>query len=272
MLDRTTASTASAWPTKSAGKNFRRSTWSGGRSAWGMSFERTGPAAQLHQIVKGVQLWQDRLRHLTKEPPDENMLPRISLCGDRGRRVRLPDHENGSIKRVLDAGANALLVPQVDTAAQAKSVIASAMFAPEGNRGVAVGAIPAADNGYAPDTHFANANDALTILTQVESPAAIANLSDLLAIPRLDGVFVGPNDLSAAMGKFRDYDDPAFQSAFEKVLTTTLQASKLFGALPLPGNDADTLVAKGAHDVPNGSDQGFLRNVAVQLVKEAADK
>lgn len=193
------------------------------------------------------------------------------LSLDTAVMVRLPDHENGSIKRILDAGANALLVPQVDTAAQAKSVIASAMFAPDGQRGVAVGAIAAADNGYAPDTYFKNANDALTILTQVESPQAVENVLDVLAIPHLDGIFVGPNDLSATMGKFRDYDDAAFQAAFETVLTQTLAAGKLFGALPFPGNDADTLAAKGARVVPNGSDQGFLRAGALQLVNEATN-
>lgn len=184
--------------------------------------------------------------------------------------VRLPDHSDGSVKRVLDAGANALLAPQVETADQAQSILDSALFAPEGRRGVAVGAIPAADYGYSPDVYFEAANKALTVLTQVESPVAIENLADVLALPRVDGIFLGPNDLSAAMGKFREYDDPDFQAAFGKVRKATLAAGKLFGALPYTGNDAATLYANGAMVVPNGSDQVFLREGAKRLVKEAA--
>lgn len=192
------------------------------------------------------------------------------LALDTAVMVRLPDHSDGAIKRVLDAGANALLAPQVETAAEAKSIMDAALFAPEGGRGVAVGAIAAADFGYAPDVYFGAANEALTVLTQVESPAAIDNLNEVLALPRLDGIFVGPNDLSAAMGKFRAYDDPEFQAAFEQVLAATLEAGKLFGALPFPGNDAATLFDKGARVVPNGSDQVFLREGAMRVVKQVS--
>lgn len=190
-----------------------------------------------------------------------------ALAGfDTAVMVRLPDHDAGSVKRCLDLGANCLLVPQVDTAAMAQSILDAALFPGEGRRGVAVGAIQAADWGYAAESYFAHANDALTVLVQIESPEAVENLSDILALSRLDGIFVGPNDLSATMGLFRQFDAPAFRAAFDKVMDDTLAAGKVFGALPAPGLEVAKLLARGAQVVPGGSDQAMLRAGALALI------
>ncbi|KUF09846.1 HpcH/HpaI aldolase family protein [Pseudoponticoccus marisrubri] len=190
-----------------------------------------------------------------------------ALAGfDTAVMVRLPDHDAGSIKRILDIGANALLVPQVDSAEQARQVLDAALFPTEGRRGVAVGAIAAADWGYAPAAYFEHANDALTVIAQIESPQAVAALDDILALSRLDGLFVGPNDLSASMGLFRQFDAPAFVETFEQVMTRTLAADKVFGALPVPGLGLEELAARGAQVVPAGSDQTVLRAGAQGLV------
>ncbi|MEM6727630.1 MAG: aldolase/citrate lyase family protein [Pseudomonadota bacterium] len=180
--------------------------------------------------------------------------------------VRLPDHSPGAIKRILDAGANALLVPQVETAGEAQAILDAALFPPDGRRGVAVGSIQAANRGTAPDAYFHNANEALTIIAQIESPQAAARLDDFLAIDRLDGIFIGPNDLSATMGLFRQWEHPDFVALFEDVQARTLAAGKLFGALPYPGRDAAALRESGAALVPHGSDQAFLRAGALAQV------
>lgn len=185
---------------------------------------------------------------------------------DTAVMVRLPDHDAGSVKRCLDLGANCLLVPQVETAAMAQSILDNALFPTEGRRGVAVGAIQAADWGYAADRYFAHANEALTVLVQIESPEAVANLDEILAIERLDGLFIGPNDLSASMGLFRQFDAPEFSQAFDRVFDATLAAGKVFGALPAPHLEVETLVKRGAQVVPGVSDQSLLRAGALALV------
>lgn len=185
---------------------------------------------------------------------------------DTAVMVRLPDHDAGSVKRCLDLGVNCLLVPQVDSAAMAQDILDKALFPTEGQRGVAVGAIQAANWGYAAESYFAHANDALTVLVQIESSEAVANLDEILAIDRLDGVFVGPNDLSAAMGLFRQYDSPPFREAFDRVLDGTLAAGKIFGALPAPHLEVETLVKRGAQVVPAGSDQAMLRGGAQTMI------
>ncbi|MDB6179111.1 aldolase/citrate lyase family protein [Paracoccus sp. Z330] len=187
---------------------------------------------------------------------------------DTAVMVRLPDHDAGNVKRCLDLGANCLLVPQVDTPATALAILDAALFPTDGHRGVAVGAIQAANWGYEADSYFAHANDALTVLVQIESPTAVENLNDILAIGRLDGIFVGPNDLSASMGLFRQYDHPAFREAFDQVFDATLTAGKVFGALPAPGLAVQDLVGRGAQVVPAGSDQSMLRSGAQGLITE----
>ena len=82
--------------------------------------------------------------------------------------VRLPDHSESSIKRILDAGANAILVPQVNNFDQVQDIINYSLFAPEGRRGVAVGQIPASDFGYKPEYYFANANKSADVVNHDE--------------------------------------------------------------------------------------------------------
>jgi 4-hydroxy-2-oxoheptanedioate aldolase len=190
---------------------------------------------------------------------------------DAAVMVRLPDHSVGSIKRILDAGANILLVPQVKTVAEVEAVLDAALFAPDGQRGVAVGAIAAADYGYEPESYFSSANDALTILVQIETREAVSSLSDILAEKRVDGVFIGPNDLSAAMGLFRQYEHADFVKTFEYIREQTLTAGKIFGALPTPNFGPAVLFEKGAQVVPAISDQALLRNGAIAAVAAAQE-
>lgn len=190
------------------------------------------------------------------------------LVYDTAIMVRLPDHSEGAIKRVLDAGANSIMAPAVDTVAQASAILSAGLFAPAGHRGVAVGAIPAADQGYLPMEYFTEANDATTFLFQVESPEALENLDSLMSMERVDGFFTGPNDLSASLGVFRQFDDPRFTNAMQKIESTASQYGKAVGCLPYAGSDSAALHARGMQLAPGGSDQAFLRAGATAIVNE----
>lgn len=190
------------------------------------------------------------------------------LVYDTAVMVRLPDHSEGAIKRVLDAGANIIMAPAVDTPAQASSILSAALFSPEGKRGVAVGAIPAADQGYLPLEYFAEANEATSFLFQIESPEALENLEELMSMDRVDGFFVGPNDLSASLGVFRQFDEPVFTQAMQSIESTAVRKGKVLGCLPYSGSDSAALHARGMQLAPGGSDQAFLRAGATAIVKE----
>tara|TARA_Y100000591_G_C21848646_1_gene710212 strand:- start:1473 stop:2255 length:783 start_codon:yes stop_codon:yes gene_type:complete len=184
--------------------------------------------------------------------------------------VRLPDHSESSIKRILDAGANAILVPQVNNFNQVQDIINYSLFAPEGRRGVAVGQIPASDFGYKPEIYFANANKCLSIFIQIETLEGVKNLDEIIE-SKIDGIFVGPNDLSASMNLFRQYENPDFLNTFSEIRDKTLNSGKLFGSLPFDGQDLETLFKSGASLVPNGSDHMFLKNSSQNLIKKILD-
>ncbi|MGQ7844668.1 HpcH/HpaI aldolase family protein [Granulosicoccus sp. 3-233] len=190
------------------------------------------------------------------------------LVYDTAVMVRLPDHSEGAIKRVLDAGANIIMAPVVDTPAQASAILSAALFAPEGNRGVAVGAIPAADQGYLPLEYFAHANEATTVVFQIESPESLENLERLMSMDRVDGFFVGPNDLSASLGVFRRFEDPEFTRAMSDIESTARRKGKALGCLPYAGSDSAALHARGMQLAPGGSDQAFLRAGASAIVSQ----
>jgi len=113
--------------------------------------------------------------------------------------VRVPIGEDWVIKQVLDLGAQTLLVPMVDTAAQAEQVVRATRYAPEGVRGL--GASVARVSGFGrDDTYATTANAEIGVIVQAETRRAIANLDAIIAVEGVDCVFIGPADLSADMG------------------------------------------------------------------------
>jgi 2-keto-3-deoxy-L-rhamnonate aldolase RhmA len=112
--------------------------------------------------------------------------------------VRVPWNNPVTVKRVLDAGAHTLLFPFVQDAEEAAAAVASTRYPPEGTRGMA-GMSRASRFGTVPD-YFKAANQTVGVIAQIETPRAAAALERIAAVPGVDGLFVGPGDLSGAMG------------------------------------------------------------------------
>jgi 4-hydroxy-2-oxoheptanedioate aldolase len=134
--------------------------------------------------------------------------------------ARVPWNTGENIKRVLDNGAWGIIVPMVNTAEEARAVVTAARYAPIGNRSVG-GQLHAANFNTAPATYYERANDEIFVAVMAEHVTAIANLEEIAAVPGIDAIFVGPNDLLASMNLKPgfDSDDPRFQDALKKVLT-----------------------------------------------------
>ncbi len=113
--------------------------------------------------------------------------------------VRVPVGETWMIKQVLDAGAQSLVVPMVESAEQAVELVRATRYPPEGVRGVGSSLARASRFAGIPD-YITTANDEICLLVQVESRAGLAALDDILTVDGVDGVFIGPADLAADMG------------------------------------------------------------------------
>ena len=110
------------------------------------------------------------------------------------------------IKRLLDAGAQTLLIPNVQTAQEAAAAVSYARYPPAGVRGVSGGS-RASQYGQRAD-YLCTADEQICILVQIETPLAVSNLEAIAAVPGVDGLFIGPNDLAASMGYLGDRPAP----------------------------------------------------------------
>jgi len=134
--------------------------------------------------------------------------------------VRLPSVEaaaTGAAQRALDAGAGGIIVPGVDSPADAERVVSHARFPPTGDRGVA-GTTRANAYGDQFATHLDGTAAEPLVVIQLESPTAVEQAEDILAVDRIDVAFVGENDLSSALGHPGEVDHPAVRSAVEQMV------------------------------------------------------
>jgi 2-keto-3-deoxy-L-rhamnonate aldolase RhmA len=136
--------------------------------------------------------------------------------------VRVPWNDTVTIKRVMDAGATSLLVPFVQTAEQARQAVAATRYPPEGIRGMA-GMSRASAFGTLPN-YLTTANQGVCVILQLETPQAVAALEEIAAVPGVDAIFLGPGDLSAAMGHV---GQPAHPEVFALMQEAATRCRKL---------------------------------------------
>jgi 4-hydroxy-2-oxoheptanedioate aldolase len=140
--------------------------------------------------------------------------------------VRVPWNEPGIIGKVLDAGAMGVIIPMVNTAEQAERAVASCRYAPQGSR--SFGPVRAKSvNG--PD-YASTANDRIACIPMIETVEAISNLDEILAVPGIDAVYVGPADLSLTLGLAPQGDHP--DESFQTALATIVSACTVRGIVP----------------------------------------
>jgi len=144
--------------------------------------------------------------------------------------VRTPWNDFVVVKRILDAGAFGILFPFINTRAEAKAAVQSCKYPPEGIRGAARSPRAA---GYGKNTgeYLSHANDQILILTAVETTEALANLDEILNVPGVDGVFLGPMDLSTSMGHMGNPSHPDVQEAIEAIERKTLGTGKILSTI-----------------------------------------
>jgi 2-dehydro-3-deoxyglucarate aldolase len=160
----------------------------------------------------------------TSELPD--IFRAIELHGSQPF-VRLAVGLRKDIKSALDSGATGIIIPMIESAAQVKEIINELHYPPKGIRGV--GFSRANLHGGDFETYVSTINDSLTVVAQIEHIKAIKNLDEILAIPELDALMIGPYDLSASMGIVGQFDHPEFVKALNEFKEKCLKAKKTMG-------------------------------------------
>lgn len=178
--------------------------------------------------------------------------------------VRVPVGETYILKQVLDAGAQTVLVPMVESAAQTRQLVRDVTYPPHGDRGVGYALTRAAKFGTMPD-YGTTADAEICLLVQVENMRGLAALDEILAVDGVDGVFIGPADLAADMGHMGHAEHPDVQTAIMDALARIKAAGKAPGILSTRDEMTHNAIAAGALFVAVGADVLLLGQAARAL-------
>jgi len=184
--------------------------------------------------------------------------------------VRLPDDDPAKIKQALDIGAQSLLIPMIETAAQTERAVRATRYPPEGFRGVGAALARASRFGSVPD-YLVTANAEICLIAQVETVAALDALEDIAAVPGVDAVFVGPSDLAADMGYLGMPGHPEVRAAVLRAIGRILAAGRPAGVLATDLDFMRECRAAGATFLGVGIDVLVLAGAMRDLARRCRD-
>jgi 4-hydroxy-2-oxoheptanedioate aldolase len=195
----------------------------------------------------------------------ENLLTQLQAAAPYPSHpvVRIPWNDMVTIKRVLDIGAQSLLVPYVSTGEEARKAVSYTHYPPDGVRGVA-GTTRATRFGRVKD-YAKRAHEEICLLVQVETQAALDNIEAICGIEGVDGVFIGPADLHASLGHTGEIANPKVKPMIDDAIRRIRKSGKAPGILTPNEADARHWLECGALFVAVGSDVGILARGAEAL-------
>ena len=182
--------------------------------------------------------------------------------------VRVPWNTGENIKRVLDTGAWGIVVPMVNSRAEAEAAVAAARYAPRGNRSIG-GQLHAVNFETDPATYYARANDEILVVLMIEHVKAIEAADEILSVPGIDVVFIGPNDLHHSLGKPPAFesDDAAFTDALAHVLKMAQKHQVAPGIHVADAAAAKRRLAEGFQFIAVASEAGMMLSKAREVAR-----
>ena len=179
--------------------------------------------------------------------------------------VRPPWNDAVMIKRFLDAGAQSLLVPMIQNAGEAANAVRATRYPPHGIRGFSAAA--RASGFGRVDNYYGRCDEQLCVLVQIETRAALANIEEIAAVDGVDGIFIGPGDLSADFGYLGQPNHPDMVKLIDGAVARIRAAGKPAGILTGNEDLAQHYIDVGCLFVAVGADIGLLTKSAAHLVQ-----
>jgi len=221
--------------------------------------------AEILALVGFDYLWID-LEH----GPGDFAAAQMMIQGVGGRCpcvIRVPENREVWIKKALDTGADGVVVPQVNTGEEARRAVAACKYPPEGTRGAGVGR--AHDYGMALSEYLERANRTVAVIIQIEHIEAVHHLDDILAVPGIDCVFVGPLDLSGSLGLLGQMTHPEVQAATGAVVSRAQAAGMPLGLFVADGRAARDAAGRGFNFIAMSTDGIYLWTAARAALDDA---
>jgi 4-hydroxy-2-oxoheptanedioate aldolase len=181
--------------------------------------------------------------------------------------VRPPVNDTVLIKQYLDLGVQNLLIPMVNSVADAEAAVAATRYPPQGVRGVGSALARASRWNRIPD-YLARAGETVSLTVQIESEAAVAAVDKILAVDGVDAIFLGPSDLAASMGLLGQQEHPQVRAAVEQCLAAATTAGKPAGVNAFNKDTARSYLTAGASFVLVGADVAILARGSEALAAE----
>lgn len=203
------------------------------------------------------------LEHTSTSLETASMLCASALGAGISGLVRVPSHDSSVIARVLDGGAVGVIVPHVNSSAEAKAVVDAARFPPLGHRSISG---PNAVSGYGrrSATELTDILEARTVVAvMIETPEAVADCDAIAAVDGVDIVLIGPSDLTAEMGIHGQYENAHFHHAVESVAAACRTHGVALGMAGIKSLDLlERFVDRGLRFISAGTDVGMMTEAA----------
>jgi 2-dehydro-3-deoxyglucarate aldolase len=180
--------------------------------------------------------------------------------------VRIPAAGIIPIKKALDIGAAGIIVPQVNSAAQAEQIVRLAKYPPAGVRGVGVGR--AQGYGLQLSDYLATANERIAVVVQAEHIDAVTQIEAIVRVKGVDAVLVGPYDLSASIGQVGAVEHPDVVAAIDRITTACQQVGMPLGIFGVTAEAVRPYLAKGYTLIVAGLDTMLLGQAAKRLLDQ----
>ncbi len=200
----------------------------------------------------------------------ENMSRGVEAAeGDTKTLVRVPSNDPIRIKRTLDIGVAGVMVPMVETKEEAEQVAASMRYPPSGIRGVASGR--ATEYGDEFKEYVESANGSISTIVQIETQTGLDNAAEIASTDGIDGVFVGPADLSANLGVFAEWENNELTEAIDTVIDACDRTDVPVGTLVVNPDDIEMRVDQGFDYLIVGKDTSHLSS-ANEAIRERYER
>lgn len=192
----------------------------------------------------------------------------IRAAGDATILARVGSNDAAAIKRLLDCGAEGLLLPNVESADEARAFVAACRYPPKGRRGAHFTVSRAAGWGFRSEECYRD-SEALVLGAMIESLEGVRRIPEIARVEGLAMLFIGPLDLSGSIGKMGRWDDPEVKSLLSEAEAATLACGLALGGALVPGDNALAAFGRGYRFVTVGSDVGMLRQAAADLALQS---
>jgi len=183
--------------------------------------------------------------------------------------VRVPLEDFALVSRALDFGAEAIIAPMINSAADAKNFASVAKYPPAGERSWGPQRAMTLQGRTSTLDYLREANDGTLTLAMIETPTALANVDAIATTPGIDALFIGPYDLSTSLsgGKAQDVAAPEVEKAIDRICAAAAKAGKIPGIYCNGAERARMMAKRGFKFITVGSDVGLLRDGAAAMLK-----